>query len=257
MGKYIRKSKSSLEITLIDASQSSSYIGVRTRAKTLALQRLQKTSNSPPPPSSPATSGSYLQLRSRRLHKPKSIALANESKKQKLPQSSNERGRRVTADSGETSRLGVCSVAAGSIESVSHRRGDGEMNDVTVEEMVVKPSEVQENVNIHDIQEEASFGENVLDFEGGMSRESTPCSLIQKPESIRTPSSSTKASSTTDYRIRLQNSSATDVPTTREVDDFFNYVEGEQQRKFIEKYNFDPNTGKPLPGRYQWEKMDD
>ncbi|XP_023527275.1 cyclin-dependent kinase inhibitor 4-like [Cucurbita pepo subsp. pepo] len=91
----------------------------------------------------------------------------------------------------------------------------------------------------------------------GCSRESTPCSLIQKPESIRTPSSSTKASSTTDYRIRLQNSSATDVPTTREVDDFFNYVEGEQQRKFIEKYNFDPNTGKPLPGRYQWEKMDD
>ncbi|XP_023522438.1 cyclin-dependent kinase inhibitor 4-like [Cucurbita pepo subsp. pepo] len=258
MGKYIRKSKSSLEITLIDASQSSSYIGVRTRAKTLALQRLQKTSNSPPSPSSPATSGSYLQLRSRRLHKPKNIALANESKKQKLPQrSSNERGRRVTADSGETSRLGVCSVAAGSIESVSHRRGDGEMKDVTVEEIVVKQSEVQENVNIHDIQEEASFGENVLDFEGGMSRESTPCSLIQKPESIRTPSSSTKASSTTDYRIRLQNSSATDVPTTREVDDFFNYVEGEQQRKFIEKYNFDPNTGKPLPGRYQWEKMDD
>ncbi|KAG6582467.1 Cyclin-dependent kinase inhibitor 4, partial [Cucurbita argyrosperma subsp. sororia] len=258
MGKYIRKSKSSLEITLIDASQSSSYIGVRTRAKTLALQRLQKTSNSPPPPSSPATSGSYLQLRSRRLHKPKNIALANESKKQKLPQrSSNERGRRVTADSGETSRLGVCSVAAGSIESVSHRRGDGEMKDVTVEEIVVKQSEVQENVNILDIQEEASFGENVLDFEGGMSRESTPCSLIQKPESIRTPSSSTKASSTTDYRIRLQNSSATDVPTTREVDDFFNYVEGEQQRKFIEKYNFDPNTGKPLPGRYQWEKMDD
>ncbi|XP_023522439.1 cyclin-dependent kinase inhibitor 4-like isoform X2 [Cucurbita pepo subsp. pepo] len=257
MGKYIRKSKSSLEITLIDASQSSSYIGVRTRAKTLALQRLQKTSNSPPSPSSPATSGSYLQLRSRRLHKPKNIALANESKKQKLPQrSSNERGRRVTADSGETSRLGVCSVAAGSIESVSHRRGDGEMKDVTVEEIVVKQSEVQENVNIHDIQEEASFGENVLDFEGGM-RESTPCSLIQKPESIRTPSSSTKASSTTDYRIRLQNSSATDVPTTREVDDFFNYVEGEQQRKFIEKYNFDPNTGKPLPGRYQWEKMDD
>ncbi|XP_022924871.1 cyclin-dependent kinase inhibitor 4-like [Cucurbita moschata] len=258
MGKYIRKSKSSLEITLIDASQSSSYIGVRTRAKTLALQRLQKTSNSPPPPSSPATSGSYLQLRSRRLHKPKNIALANESKKQKLPQrSSNERGRRVTADSGETSRLGVCSVAAGSIESVSHRRGDGEMKDVTVEEIVVKQSEVQENVNILDIQEEASFGENVLDFEGGMSRESTPCSLIQKPESIRTPSSSTKASSTTDYRIRLQNSSAMDVPTTREVDDFFNYVEGEQQRKFIEKYNFDPNTGKPLPGRYQWEKMDD
>lgn len=69
----------------------------------------------------------------------------------------------------------------------------------------------------------------------GSSRESTPCSLIRKPESIRTPSSSTKASSTTDDRIQLQNSSATDVPTAREVDDFFNCAEGEQQRKFIEK----------------------
>lgn len=58
--------------------------------------------------------------------------------------------------------MGVCSVAAGSIESVSPRRGD------EVEEMVVKQSEVQENVNIHDIQEEASFGENLLDVEGGM-----------------------------------------------------------------------------------------
>lgn len=147
--------------------------------------------------------------------------------------------------------MGVCSVAAGSIESVSPRRGD------EVEEMVVKQSEVQENVNIHDIQEEASFGENLLDVEGGMSRESTPCSLIRKPESIRTPSSSTKASSTTDDRIQLQNSSATDVPTAREVDDFFNCAEGEQQRKFIEKYNFDPITDKPLPGRYEWEKLDD
>ncbi|KAA0049156.1 hypothetical protein IC582_012472 [Cucumis melo] len=248
MGKYIRKSKSSREITLIDASQSSSYIGVRTRAKTLALQRLQKTSNSPPSSPSPTTSGSYLQLRSRRLHKPSSTALP----KQKLPQgTTNARGRRVSADSRGTTRLGVCSVAAGSIESVSPRRDDA------VQELVVKQSEVQENLNVHDIQEEASFGENLLDFEGGMSRESTPCSLIRKPESIRTPSSSTKASSTTDDRIQLQNSSATDVPTTREVDDFFNCAEGEQQRKFIEKYNFDPITDKPLPGRYEWEKLDD
>jgi len=42
-------------------------------------------------------------------------------------------------------------------------------------------------------------------------------------------------SSTTDDRIQLQNSSATDVPTAQEVDDFFNWAEGEQQRKFIEK----------------------
>ncbi|XP_022147125.1 cyclin-dependent kinase inhibitor 4-like [Momordica charantia] len=124
--------------------------------------------------------------------------------------------------------------------------------------MVANQSEVHENGIVHDIatQEEASFGENLLEFESRISRESTPCSLIRNPESIRTPSSSTKASSTTDDRIQLQNSSATDVPTAREVDDFFNCAEGEQQRKFIEKYNFDPITDKPLPGRYEWEKLD-
>ncbi|XP_023539497.1 cyclin-dependent kinase inhibitor 4-like [Cucurbita pepo subsp. pepo] len=264
MGKYIKKSKSSREITLIDASQSSSYIGVRTRAKTLALQRLQKVSNSPSPSSSPATSGSYLQLRSRRLQKPMSIAVANESRKQKLTQrSADARGRRVNVDSRGSSRLGVCSVAAGSIESVSRRRVDGDVKEAAaaavVEEIVVKKSEVQENVNILDVgaQEDASFGENNLEFEGRTSRESTPCSLIRKADSIRTPSSSTKVSSTTDDRIQLQNSSATDVPTAQEVDDFFNWAEGEQQRKFIEKYNYDLVTDKPLPGRYEWEKLDD
>lgn len=85
--------------------------------------------------------------------------------------SATARGRRVNADSRGTSRLGVCSVAAGSIESVSRRRVDGDVSEavaVVVEELVVKKSEVQENVNVLDIgaQEEASFGENRLEFEG-------------------------------------------------------------------------------------------
>lgn len=49
----------------------SSSLGVRTRSTTLALQRLQSSSSSTPPPSLPSASDScYLQLRSRRLHKP-------------------------------------------------------------------------------------------------------------------------------------------------------------------------------------------
>lgn len=171
MGKYIKKSKPSREITLVDASQSSSYIGVRTRAKTLALQRLHKISNSPPLPPSAASSGSYLQLRSRRLRKPLSIGPVNDSGKQKFPQrSGNARGAGVCEDSRGTSRLGGCLVAAGSIESVSRRRGDGdgEVNDAVVREIVVKESDVEENLNVLEILEEASFGENLLDFDGRM-----------------------------------------------------------------------------------------
>ncbi|KAE8717551.1 hypothetical protein F3Y22_tig00110044pilonHSYRG00170 [Hibiscus syriacus] len=40
------------------------------------------------------------------------------------------------------------------------------------------------------------------------------------------------------------------------MDEFFALAEVDQKRQFIEKYNFDPAKDKPLPGRYQWEKMD-
>nr|GEY29864.1 cyclin-dependent kinase inhibitor [Tanacetum cinerariifolium] len=64
MGKYMRKSKLTTGdvIAVIDLPQST--LGVRTRAKTLALQKLQTTT-----PES-LRDPSYLQLRSRRLEKP-------------------------------------------------------------------------------------------------------------------------------------------------------------------------------------------
>lgn len=40
------------------------------------------------------------------------------------------------------------------------------------------------------------------------------------------------------------------------MDEFFAGAEEEQQKQFIDKYNFDPVNDKPLPGRYEWEKLD-
>ncbi|KAI7748266.1 hypothetical protein M8C21_000380 [Ambrosia artemisiifolia] len=67
MGKYLRKPKVNSDVVAVmDVSQSSSLGGVRTRAKTLALQKLQasKTIDTQP------HELSYLQLRSRKLQKP-------------------------------------------------------------------------------------------------------------------------------------------------------------------------------------------
>ncbi|KAF7825731.1 cyclin-dependent kinase inhibitor 3 [Senna tora] len=65
MGKYMKKSKiAGGDVAVMEVSPQSS-LGVRTRAKTLALQRLQK----PLSPDADASSFSYLQLRSRRLEK--------------------------------------------------------------------------------------------------------------------------------------------------------------------------------------------
>ena len=66
MGKYMKKTKAGGEVALMEVGNQSS-LGVRTRARTLALQRLQKPSDASPDPPSPS---SYLQLRSRRLEKP-------------------------------------------------------------------------------------------------------------------------------------------------------------------------------------------
>ncbi|CAA6666473.1 unnamed protein product [Spirodela intermedia] len=71
MGKYMRKAKLAGEVAVMEVSHQSS-LGVRTRARTLALQRLQKPAAPTPSPSPPAEHDniSYLQLRSRRLEKP-------------------------------------------------------------------------------------------------------------------------------------------------------------------------------------------
>ncbi|MBA0740479.1 hypothetical protein Gogos_013678, partial [Gossypium gossypioides] len=87
-------------------------------------------------------------------------------------------------------------------------------------------------------------------------RESTPCSLIRDSESIRTPGSATRPTNSADTNQRVQNSTRRHTPTSHEMDEFFSLTEEDQQRQFIEKYNFDPVKDKPLPGRYQWEKMD-
>lgn len=71
-------------------------------------------------------------------------------------------------------------------------------------------------------------------------RESTPCSLIRQPESIRTPGSTTRPSTarpTGSMEGRgVQNSTQRQIPTAHEMDQFFARVEEEQIRQFVEKY---------------------
>lgn len=146
MGKYIRKAKTTGELAVMEVSQSS--LGVRTRARTLALQK------SPAPPSPAAASGSYLQLRSRRLEKPP-VAL-----------SSQDSGPKRHRQAGSNPRAGS------SLRVGSH--GPKGVDQETVE--VEKEEDLQEkkeksgnnyNNNNSDLGvEEASFGENVLEFEG-------------------------------------------------------------------------------------------
>ncbi|KAG1361857.1 cyclin-dependent kinase inhibitor 4 [Cocos nucifera] len=226
MGKYMRKAKVSGEVAVMEVSAQSS-LGVRTRARTLALQRLQKPS--------PPDSSSYLELRSRRLEKPPPPAPKEDTAKPNNP----------------SHRTGAREANSGSVGSVSLRSCP---NSDSKKGSVAPPVEVPEA----SLDAEVSFGENVLEVEARdrSVRETTPCSLIKDSETIGTPGSTTRPTNSSATNRRMQNPMRRSIPTTHEMEEFFAGAEQLQQRIFTEKYNFDPVNDHPLPGRYEWVKLD-
>ncbi|XWS36559.1 hypothetical protein CRYUN_Cryun20dG0095000 [Craigia yunnanensis] len=224
MGKYMKKSKIAGDIAVMEVSNQSTF---RTRvAKTIALQRLQKTTPFRSPPqvvaSTPDVSSlSYLQLRSRRVEK-LPLPVSNETKQK---QQGKESSCKEEKKNGEKKSEGCF----------------GKNRDMVV------------GVGLCCKTDEASFGENNLDFElrDRSTRESTPCSLMKDSETMATPGSTTKRRSSSTQR-RGWNDVQRLMPTTHEMDEFFACAEQQQRRQFIEKYNFDIVNDLPLPGRYEW-----
>ncbi|XP_057437052.1 cyclin-dependent kinase inhibitor 5-like [Lotus japonicus] len=105
----------------------------------------------------------------------------------------------------------------------------------------------EENV---DVAMEGSFGENLLELEGRdrSTRESTPCSLIRSSSGTHTPGSTTRQRTNQIVHQQIQRN----IPTAREMDEFFAEAEKQQQKDFMDKYNFDIVNDVPLPGRYEW-----
>lgn len=242
MGKYMRKAKITGDIAVMELVSQSS-LGVRTRAKSLALQRLQSTTTTPPPlPPPPNPESSYLQLRSRRL--------------EKVPPSLNDPKRRQSTLKHEISNPNpssrLRSINSGSVGSVSISCSKDEEG--FIREFTTRASKEDDTEDYNDLNVEPSFGENNLDFEGRerSTRESTPCSLIRELDSAGTPGSTTRRTAST---RRIQNAMQRNIPTTHEIEEFFASAEQWQQRHFTEKYNFDVANDLPLPGRYDWVRV--
>ncbi|XAR62586.1 hypothetical protein NMG60_11017405 [Bertholletia excelsa] len=248
MGKYMRKTKTAGEVALMEVAQSS--LGVRTRAKTLALQRLQNSAAT----AASSSGGSYLQLRSRRLEKPPIVVPSDSKRPKQPPKESSMRNPKPNPNSRTSSRLRVGAANSGTAGPVSLDCLEKEGIHLETEKIGSREDEKQEKDDVV----EASFGENVLEFEGRErdTRESTPCSLIRDPENVRTPGSTTRPTTSSEVNRRMQNSSQRQIPSTNEMDEFFGGAEEQQRSEFIEKYNFDPVNDKPLPGRYEWVKVD-
>ncbi|KAK1265923.1 Cyclin-dependent kinase inhibitor 3 [Acorus gramineus] len=230
MGKYMKKSKISGEVAVMEVSQSS--LGVRTRARTLALKRLQKPTSSPAPEAAAAeggggggddSDGCYLQLRSRRLEKPAFTTPEMRKPREK---------EKVCSGRNPNPRL----------EEAEEDGEKGANHEASPESAGV----------------EVSFGENVLESEGRgrATRESTPCSLIRCSETVGTPGSTTRTTNSAAANRRIQNPAHRNIPTTHEMEEFFAGAEKLQQEIFTEKYNYDPVNDTPLPGRYEWVRLD-
>ncbi|KAM1007271.1 hypothetical protein COP2_003993 [Malus domestica] len=269
MGKYMKKSKISGDVAVMEVSISpQSSLGVRTRAKTLALQKLQqqqqqKQENQDQSPSGESDSDSsslyYLQLRSRRLEKPplRNDAVKKQSQSGGINEPSEKPGggccgesRRGPVDSRPKSRLSVGSSVeldwAGPVERKEKEGEEGCFGNFG------SGAEYGNDLGV-----EASFGENNLDFEARdrSTRETTPCSFIRESDTIGTPGSTTRRTSSISTHRRVRNNVQRNIPTTLEMEEFFARHEEEQQKIFIEKYNFDIINDLPLPGRYEWEQV--
>ncbi|XP_010542982.1 PREDICTED: cyclin-dependent kinase inhibitor 4-like [Tarenaya hassleriana] len=247
--KHKRKSKTAGEgVASMDVSHSS--IGVLTRAKSLALQKSSSSLPTFPPPSPPSPQqqqqlvdggGPFLQLRNRRLQKKPSIVVIRSGKRRKL----RKKAACVECPNPNSKKL---DSPVGSLRGGSG--GDGSRSGSFAESVVCakeKEMLVDEKEANKDLGVDSSPEENIFELEGRerTTRESTPCSVMRNPETVRIQSEES-----------LPVPGGRNLPTTHEMDEFFSGAEEEQQRQFIEKYNFDPVNEKPLPGRYKWKRVD-
>lgn len=289
----MRKGKGVGEVAVMEVSQGS--LGVRTRARTLAAASSQKDhrrlgasksgttkhqSSAPPP--SPCVESSmhtcYLELRSRKLEKFSRCyhsaheATSHEDSKRSLGEPSRlalSEEARVASDKSSHRVLQQQSSVAHSRNNsttFSHnakpakavRRKEHCDHDHTSQRPSEAPHEDDDGMEV-----EASFGENVMDLDSRerRTRETTPSSYIRDVETMETPGSTTRPPPSNAGRRRMQNEgehgtrSQFHVPTTNEIEEFFAGAEQQEQRRFTDRYNYDPVSDSPLPGRFEWVRL--
>ncbi|CAF2096081.1 unnamed protein product [Brassica napus] len=217
MGKYMRKSKLDGEaISLMEVSPSSSSSSLGVLTRAKSLALQRKPSSSFSLPKTTDCGGSYLQLRSRRLQKKPPIVVIKRRKQQLRRKESC--GRNSKSDS--------------------------------VAESGGKEKVLSDEINNNKGSSSESLNRST--------RESTPCTLNRDAEINTSLGSSTKLDNCiSDNSDQIEdNLSGSHRPTTPDMDRFFSGAEEEQQKQFIDKYNFDPVNEQPLPGRFEWEKVD-
>ncbi|THU55037.1 hypothetical protein C4D60_Mb11t02340 [Musa balbisiana] len=250
MGKYMRKAKVSGEVAVMEVSHQSS-VGVRTRARTLAAAAAGAARRTPPAPTS--NSGAAGSRSPSRPLRPASRARTPPSPSLTLaPRQTLDIARTSLAPIGDRIRDRWSPSRPGGVRRrwKRRRRRMRRSRLGRIFSRLIRGTENMINNNTH-----LDRKEKPKPIRLRCARETTPCSLIRNPEAIRTPSSTNRPSNSTTANRRMQIVHQ-NIPSAHEMDEFFAGAEQLQQRIFIERYNFDPVNDCPLPGRYEWVKVD-
>ncbi|KAJ7296983.1 hypothetical protein O6H91_09G003300 [Diphasiastrum complanatum] len=219
MGKYMRKGKR-VGAAAVEVTHAS--MGVRTRARTLALEQNQKLSvaisDSITLQLPQRIENCYLELRSRKLEKV----------------SSRDGGNNLVLH--PSVEQASCGAEAAIGLEIEVSLGDNTMD--------------YDGLSAYENKSVAESGQ-VRDL-----REGTPTSNFSHMEiTAEAPGSSTRVRVNQRFRVAALRSASESliVPAPHEIEEFFFHTEEQQlQSTLSERYNFDFRNGVPLEGRFEW-----
>ncbi|KAI3469961.1 hypothetical protein Pfo_026624 [Paulownia fortunei] len=218
MGKQAEKAKTTGGVAVNDLHHSQASLGVRTRAKTMALKKSSSSISTPTIIVDITThkggDGCYLQLRSRRLERP-AVPLGKKAKKNKC----SPKGKNIDLQKGKVG-TNLEKKPTDKEENASQKT-EGKNG---VEEKPEKKMEREEKnkKDGYDEKEEGAFGDKELDFDN-KERESTPRTMATNGEITNVNTSK-----------KMQNVTPT-MPSAQELEEFFAAAEKQQIEKFIKE----------------------
>lgn len=281
MAKGMKKGK---VMGKVNAVMEFSYAGVRTRARTLAaLQSPRNLADSGKIQSSRKNhehqlKKSYLELRNRTLEKAparccnvKATKVA-ESRLNVCSSSENsceseaipvKRCSGFSTGSRKIRVQAMSMVANSATNSLSSKPGSTpqiKKDQVCIDDVAPFVEGFHQDPALVEVelwQMEASSTENIMDYVSRERRETTPSSDSSgNTETWGTLGFTTSCSvhhGENDMIPRTMRLS--DAPTFDELEDFFAAAEAREQKRFTERYNYDPVNDLPLSGRYEWERL--
>ncbi|OVA10448.1 Cyclin-dependent kinase inhibitor [Macleaya cordata] len=249
MGKYMKKCKAMLghEVAVLEVGHQ--HVGVRTRARTLAMAGTASTTATTAAAAAAAAKKRKISTTSSELQFTSSF-IQLRSRRKLLITSENS----ISPTNSENS-ISACVIPSNSCSSPSsdHVRTASRCSSngscMLINESLISSSAV-------DLKGEGFEIENSITYSHCRERrETTPSSNLraesgdlESTERLTAVAANSRHRSSTTMENKM-------MPSEEELEDFFSAAEKEEQKRFSDRYNFDIVKDVPLEGRYEWVRL--